>query len=64
MKYEYKVLTYEFHTGLIKTYKEKEFESLLNKYGNEGWQLVSCTSRTILHGESDAFVCTFIRVVR
>lgn len=64
MKYEYKVLTYKTRGLVTSNYDEKKFESLLNKYGNEGWQLVNCTSLTMIHGETDALICTFLRVVR
>ena len=60
-KFEYKVLTYDpngFWGGNVKI---DQIEDQLNQLGNEGWELVSCTSSNQSYGTTKSLVCIFKR---
>lgn len=43
-KFEYKVVTYDPNGFFGGNVKIDQIEDQLNQLGNEGWELVSCTS--------------------
>ena len=60
-RYEYKVVAYDtkgFFGGKIDS---GELESRLNRLGDEGWEMVSCTSSNQSYGSSKSIVCIFKR---
>ena len=60
-KYEYKVVTYAtkgFWGGNVET---KQIENQFNQLGNEGWEMVICTSTNQIYGASKSIVCIFKR---
>ncbi|MGX8698441.1 MAG: DUF4177 domain-containing protein [bacterium] len=60
-KFEYKVITYDtkgFWGGMV---EPSEFEKQLNLLGNDGWEMVSCTSTNQSYGSSKSIVCIFKR---
>ena len=60
-KFEYKVVTYDtkgFWGGNVETY---QIEDQLNMIGNDGWEMVSCTSTNQSYGASKSIVCIFKR---
>lgn len=42
---------------------EEEFEDLLNSYGYEGWELVSCFDTSVSQGQSRDVIAIFKRKV-
>ena len=60
-RFEYKVVTFDtngFFGGNVDT---MQIESQLNQLGNEGWEMVSCTSTNQSYGASKSIVCIFKR---
>ena len=60
-RFEYKVVTFDtngFFGGNVDT---MQIESQLNQLGNEGWEMVSCTSTNQSYGASKSIVCMFKR---
>ena len=43
-KYEYKVVTYDLQAFFGGSVKVNQIENQLNLPGNDGWEMVSCTS--------------------
>jgi hypothetical protein len=60
-KFEYKVVTYDtkgFWGGKVEI---SQIEDQLNLIGNDGWEMVSCTSTNQSYGSSRSIVCIFKR---
>ena len=60
-QFEYKVVVYDtkgFAGGKVKI---NQFENQLNLVGNDGWEMVSCTSTNATYGVSRSIVCIFKR---
>ena len=60
-KYEYKVVTYDpsgFFGGNVKA---NQIENQLNMLGEDGWELISCTSSNQSYGSTKSLVCIFKR---
>ena len=60
-KFEYKVVTYDpkgFFGGNV---EENQIEDQLNMLGNDGWEMVSCTSSNQSYGSTKSLVCIFKR---
>ncbi len=60
-KFEYKVVTYDtkgFWGGSVEV---SQIENQLNLLGNDGWEMVSCTSTNQSYGASKSIVCIFKR---
>ncbi len=60
-KFEYKVVTYDtkgFWGGTVET---RQIEEKLNLLGDDGWEMVSCTSTSQSYGASKSIVCMFKR---
>ena len=60
-KFEYKVVTYDtggFSGGKVDALR---MEEQLNLVGNDGWEMVSCTSTNMNEGASRSIVCIFKR---
>ena len=60
-RYEYKVVAYDTKGLFGGKIDSGEFESQLNQLGNEGWEMVSCTSSNQSYGSSRSIVCVFKR---
>ena len=60
-KYEYKVYTYDTKGVFGGKIDIRELESQLNKFGNEGWEMVSSTSSNQSYGSSKSLVYIFKR---
>lgn len=60
-KFEYKVIVYDtkgFWGGIVDT---NQLESQFNLIGNDGWEMISCTSSNQKYGSSKCIVCIFKR---
>ncbi len=60
-KFEYKVVTYDpsgFFGGNVKS---NQIENQLNMLGDDGWEMVSCTSSNQSYGSTKSLVCIFNR---
>ena len=60
-QYEYKVTAYDtkgFWGGRVEI---EQIEDQLNLLGNDGWEMVSCTSTNQSYGSSRSIVCIFKR---
>lgn len=60
-KFEYKVVTYDTKGFLGGSVEVQQIEAQLNLIGNDGWELVSCTSTNQSYGASKSIVCIFKR---
>ncbi|WP_219836092.1 DUF4177 domain-containing protein [Paenibacillus sp. R14(2021)] len=60
-KWEYKTLTYKTGGFLGGKLDPEEFEGLLNEYGTEGWELVSCFDTSKSQGQSRDVIAIFKR---
>lgn len=60
-KFEYKVFAFDtkgFWGGRVEI---DQIENQLNQLGNEGWEMVSCTSTNQSYGASKSIVCILKR---
>ncbi len=60
-KFEYKVVTYDpsgFFGGNVQV---NQIENQLNMLGNDGWEMISCTSSNQSYGSTKSLVCIFKR---
>ena len=60
-KFEYKVVvndTKGFWGGSVEM---NQLENQLNRMGNDGWEMVSCTTTNQSYGSSKSIVCIFKR---
>ena len=60
-KFEYKVVTYDPNGFFGGNVQIDQIEDQLNQLGNEGWELVSCTSSNQSYGSTKSLVCIFKR---
>ena len=60
-KFEYKVVVYDTKGFWGGTVDSNTLEKQLNLLGNDGWELVSCTSSNQSYGSSKSIVCIFKR---
>jgi hypothetical protein len=60
-KFEYKVVTYDPHGFFGGNVKDYQIENQLNQLGNDGWELVGCTSSNQSYGATKSIVCIFKR---
>jgi hypothetical protein len=58
-KFEYKVVTYDPHGFFGGNVKEYQIANRLNQLGNDGWELVGCTSSNQSYGATKSIVCIF-----
>lgn len=59
----YKTVKYRTGGFLGGKVDEEEFENLLNSYGYEGWELVSCFDTSVSQGQSRDVIAIFKRKV-
>ena len=62
-KYEYKIVTFDtkgFWGGNVETI---QIENQFNLLGNDGWEMVGCTSTNQSYGASKSIVCIFKRKI-
>lgn len=60
-KYEYRVVTFDtkgFWGGDVETL---QIQDQLNLLGNDGWEMVSCTSTNQSYGATKSIICVFKR---
>ncbi|WP_152403267.1 DUF4177 domain-containing protein [Paenibacillus cellulositrophicus] len=62
-QWSYKTVKYKTGGFLGGKVDEEEFEDLLNSYGYEGWELVSCFDTSVSQGQSRDVVAIFKRKV-
>lgn len=62
-QWSYKTVKYKTGGFLGGKVDEKEFEDLLNSYGYEGWELVSCFDTSVSQGQSRDVIAIFKRKV-
>ena len=60
-KFEYKVMAYDTKGFLGGCVEVNQLENQLNLLGNDGWEMVSCTSTNQSYGSSKSVVCIFKR---
>ena len=60
-KFEYKVVTYDTKGFWGGTVEVHQIENQLNQLGNDGWEMVGCTSTNQSYGSSKSIVCVFKR---
>jgi hypothetical protein len=63
MQWEYRTLKYKTGGFLGGKVDEQEFEEILNQYGYEGWELVSCFDTSVSQGVSRDIIAIFKRRV-
>ena len=59
--FEYKVAVYDTKGFWGGDVDSNRFEKQLNLLGNDGWEMVSCTSTNQSYGSSKSIVCIFKR---
>lgn len=62
-QWEYKTLKYRTGGFLGGNVKQENFEEELNRYGMDGWELVSCFDTSISSGQSRDIIVVFKRKV-
>ncbi|GIO63816.1 DUF4177 domain-containing protein [Paenibacillus cellulositrophicus] len=62
-QWSYKTVKYKTGGFLGGKVDEEEFEDLLNSYGYEGWELVSCFDTSVSQGQSRDVIAIFKRKV-
>ena len=60
-QWEYKTIKYKTGGFLGGKVDPEEFEEMLNRYGNEGWELISCFDTSISQGQSRDVITIFKR---
>ncbi len=63
MKYEYKTISYDAGGVFGGKVNTKEFESILNKLGTEGWELVNCMATNVAYGKTAYIVSVLKRPI-
>ncbi|MFB4324650.1 DUF4177 domain-containing protein [Priestia sp. BR_2] len=58
---EYKTLKYKTGGFLGGKVNEEEFEDLLNSYGIDGWELISCFDTSVHQGQSRDIIAVMKR---
>jgi len=59
--FEYKVMTYDTKGFFGGNVEVQQIEDQLNLLGNDGWEMVSCTTTNQSYGSSKSIVCIFKR---
>ena len=54
-------MTYDTHGFFDGSVEEGQVENQLNMLGNDGWELVGCTSSNQSYGSTKSLVCIFKR---
>ncbi|MEC0238552.1 DUF4177 domain-containing protein [Paenibacillus dokdonensis] len=62
-QWAYKTVKYKTGGFLGGKVDEEEFEDLLNSYGIDGWELVSCFDTSVSQGQSRDVIAIFKRKV-
>ena len=60
-QFEYKVVVYDttgFWGGNV---EQDQLEDQFNRFGSQGWEMVSCTSTNQSYGSTKSVVCIFKR---
>lgn len=60
-QFEYKVVVYDttgFWGGNV---EQDQLEDQFNRFGSQGWEMVSCTSTNQSYGATKSVVCIFKR---
>ncbi len=60
-KFEYKVVTYDPNGFFGGNVQVSQIENQFNLLGNDGWEMVSCTSSNQSYGSTKSLVCIFKR---
>lgn len=60
-QWEYKTLKYKTGGFLGGKVNEEEFEDLLNSYGIDGWELISCFDTSVHQGQSRDIIAVMKR---
>lgn len=60
-KWEYKTLKFKTRGFLGGKVDEEEFEDMLNSYGIDGWELVSCFDTSMYQGQSNDIIAVLKR---
>ncbi len=60
-QWEYKTLKYKTGGFLGGKVNEEEFEDLLNSYGIDGWELISCFDTSVHQGQSGDIIAVMKR---
>lgn len=60
-KFEYRVVTYDPNGFFGGNVQVNQIENQLNLLGNDGWEMVSCTSSNQSYGSTKSLVCIFKR---
>jgi hypothetical protein len=60
-KWEYKTIKFQTGGFLGGKLDTDEFESMLNKMGEQGWELISCFDTSLGHGASRDVIAVFKR---
>jgi len=60
-RFEYKVMTYDTKGFFGGNVEVQQIEDQLNLLGNDGWEMVSCTTTNQSYGSSKSIVCIFKR---
>lgn len=60
-KFEYKVITYDPNGFFGGNVQVNQIENHLNMLGDDGWEMVSCTSSNQSYGSTKSLVCIFKR---
>ncbi|RAR41489.1 DUF4177 domain-containing protein [Paenibacillus sp. MDMC362] len=60
-QWEYKTLKYKTGGFLGGKVDEEEFEDLLNSYGIDGWELISCFDTSVHQGQSRDIIAVMKR---
>ncbi|OME88512.1 MULTISPECIES: DUF4177 domain-containing protein [Paenibacillus] len=60
-QWEYKTLKYKTGGFLGGKVNEEEFEDLLNSYGVDGWELISCFDTSVHQGQSRDIIAVMKR---
>ena len=60
-KFEYRVVTYDPNGFFGGNVQVSQIENQLNLLGNDGWEMVSCTSSNQSYGSTKSLVCIFKR---
>ncbi|MDF2716895.1 MAG: hypothetical protein K0R28_3820 [Paenibacillus sp.] len=60
-QWEYKTFKYQTGGFLGGKVDPEEFEAELNRYGSQGWELVSCFDTAISQGQSRDVIVVFKR---
>ena len=60
-RFEYKVVVYDTKGFFGGNVEKDQLEDQFNRFGSEGWEMVSCTSTNQSYGSTKSVVCIFKR---